>query len=43
MVPLTITCRTRSSTDPGSGTDFNRITDTTGGPRVIQFGLKVKF
>jgi carboxypeptidase family protein len=29
--------------DPGSGTDFNRITDTTGGPRVMQFGLKVKF
>jgi hypothetical protein len=29
--------------DPGSGTDFNRITDTVGGPRVMQFGLKLKF
>lgn len=26
-----------------AGTDFNRITDTVGGPRVMQFGLKLKF
>jgi hypothetical protein len=26
-----------------TGTDFNKITDTVGGPRVMQFGLKLKF
>jgi hypothetical protein len=26
-----------------AGTDFNKITDTVGGPRVMQFGLKLKF
>jgi hypothetical protein len=26
-----------------SGTDFGRITDTVGGPRVMQFGMKLKF
>lgn len=26
-----------------AGTDFGKITDTVGGPRVMQFGLKVKF
>ncbi len=26
-----------------AGTDFNKITDTIGGPRVMQFGLKMKF
>jgi len=26
-----------------TGTDFNTITDTVGGPRVMQFGLKLKF
>ena len=25
------------------GTDFGKITDTIGGPRVMQFGMKVKF
>jgi hypothetical protein len=25
------------------GTDFGKITDTVGGPRVMQFGMKVKF
>lgn len=25
------------------GTDFTKITDTVGGPRVMQFGLKLKF
>jgi hypothetical protein len=25
------------------GTDFGRITDTIGGPRVMQFGMKLKF
>jgi hypothetical protein len=25
------------------GTDFNKITDTVGGPRVMQFGLKLTF
>jgi hypothetical protein len=25
------------------GTDFGKITDTVGGPRVMQFGLKLKF
>ncbi|MBL8166686.1 MAG: carboxypeptidase regulatory-like domain-containing protein [Acidobacteria bacterium] len=26
-----------------AGTDFNKITNTVGGPRVMQFGLKLKF
>jgi hypothetical protein len=26
-----------------AGTDFNKITNTVGGPRVMQFGLKFKF
>ena len=26
-----------------TGTDFGKITDTIGGPRVMQFGMKVKF
>ena len=26
-----------------AGTDFGKITDTIGGPRVMQFGMKVKF
>ena len=26
-----------------SGTDFGKITDTIGGPRVMQFGMKLKF
>lgn len=26
-----------------SGTDFNKVTNTVGGPRVMQFGLKLKF
>ena len=26
-----------------AGTDFGKITDTVGGPRVMQFGMKVKF
>ena len=26
-----------------ASTDFGKITDTIGGPRVMQFGLKVKF
>ena len=26
-----------------AGTDFGKITDTIGGPRVMQFGLKFKF
>ena len=26
-----------------TGTDFGRITDTIGGPRVMQFGMKLKF
>jgi hypothetical protein len=26
-----------------SGSDFGKITDTIGGPRVMQFGMKVKF
>jgi hypothetical protein len=26
-----------------AGTDYNKITDTVGGPRVMQFGLKLKF
>ena len=25
------------------GTDFNKITDTVGGPRVMQFGLRLVF
>ena len=27
--------------DPG--TNFGKITDTVGGPRVMQFGMKLKF
>jgi hypothetical protein len=26
-----------------AGTDFGKITDTIGGPRVMQFGFKLKF
>jgi hypothetical protein len=26
-----------------ASTDFGKITDTVGGPRVMQFGLKLKF
>jgi hypothetical protein len=26
-----------------TGTDFGKITDTIGGPRVMQFGMKLKF
>ncbi|HYE73918.1 MAG TPA: TonB-dependent receptor, partial [Blastocatellia bacterium] len=26
-----------------AGTDYNKITDTVGGPRVMQFGLKLRF
>ena len=26
-----------------AGSDFGKITDTVGGPRVMQFGLKLKF
>jgi hypothetical protein len=26
-----------------AGTDFNKITDTVGGPRVMQFGLRFVF
>jgi len=26
-----------------AGTDFGKVTDTVGGPRVMQFGLKLKF
>ena len=26
-----------------AGTDFGKITDSVGGPRVMQFGLRVRF
>ena len=29
--------------DAGAGTDFGKITDTVGGPRVMQFGVKFGF
>ena len=34
---------TRNNVIGEAGTDFGKITDTVGGPRVMQFGLKLKF